>query len=278
MTMRRKGSVVQSMGKWYTETADGFYGPFEDRQEALAVLHPRAALWAFALFWIGVIAAVMLLSLSAFGQSATAPVPKQTWFKVATEGASITTSDSITYRFGTASGIADNNVDCAKTSCWSAPTVQSSQWTNFLVYFKSFPFADPAPDVVKELDVLETATAQTVTVTPVGGLPIVLIVPADPALAPSTPIPVLPSTTASFTPGSVYDVTVSKLQPRPGSLAQVLLQRLPVSANVVIGGVLSGFSFDITVNGITLECLYGNADAAGNVMLSCIAPTPAVTN
>lgn len=79
------------------------------------------------------------------------------------------------------------------------------------------------------------------------------------------------------TEGTVFPVVISKLQPIAGSLAQVLLQRLPVSANVVIGGVLSGFSFDLTFNGTTASCAYYNADPSGNVNLSCVAPTLTTT-
>jgi hypothetical protein len=81
---------------------------------------------------------------------------------------------------------------------------------------------------------------------------------------------------STLTPGTVYPVSISNLQPVSGSLAQVLLQRLPVSANIVLGGVLSGFSFNVNFNGSTVTCLFGNADPSGAVNLSCVAPMPQV--
>jgi len=74
MKTRKKAAVEQRNGRWYAETTDsGCFGPFADKAEALAVLHPRRALWVFGLFWGAVLVLVTLLSLSAFGQTVANP-------------------------------------------------------------------------------------------------------------------------------------------------------------------------------------------------------------
>lgn len=89
----------------------------------------------------------------------------QAWFKVAAESTSnsATIPAGTSYRFGTGSGTANTKVNCATADCWNGATVTAA--TTFSpVYYTSFPFADPAPGLTKELDVLETSSAQSVTV------------------------------------------------------------------------------------------------------------------
>lgn len=196
----------------------------------------------------------------------TLPGCAQTWFKVAVEGDKVTTTAPVTYRFGTA--------NCATaTGCWTASTSTSVPLASLLVSYTTL--SDPAPTIRKELDLLETASPQAVTVRLGLNLNIATVtVPADPALIPPSqpPTPPPPPTPPALVPpteGMVYPVTLSDIQPIANSLAAVLLQRIPVSPNLVIGGVLSGFSFNLTIGGTRLACLYGGS-YAGTATLDCV--------
>src|ERR1044071_6215368 len=95
----------------------------------------------FVLLW----AALLLSALAASAQ---------TWYKVATEvtAATVKLPAGATYRLGSG-------------TCWSASqtvavaTILSLQWPG------KYPFADPCPNVLKELDILETSAAQLVILT-----------------------------------------------------------------------------------------------------------------
>lgn len=82
-------------------------------------------------------------------------------------------------------------------------------------------------------------------------------------------IPVAVPVAATFTPGTVYPVVFSNIAPTQGSLAQAVLQKIPVNANLVLQGVLSGFSFNLSVNGVTLTCLTGST-GTGTLTLNCL--------
>ena len=258
--MRTKGSVEQHNGKWYVETPESeCFGPFADKAEAMAVLHPRRAFWAFGLFWLGVLALVALLSMTAFGQTATQTTP--TWFTVipaASQSATLSISlpAGTTYRFG----------DIVNDK-WTAPVAVSA-----VTVVSDFDDGlngdapDPDPNTPKEFDVQETMAVQTVTITDTRTNPATVTTVTVPALPPPAPPP---SATATFTAGTVYPVVLSSIQPVPDSLAAVLLQRIPLSPNLVIQGVLSGFSFKLAINGVTLTCLTGAATPDGTVTLSC---------
>lgn len=107
----------------------------------------------------------------------------QTWVKVANENDTV--KATATVRYGA--------VACTPTAtvpCWIQLAVSGSFTVNN-AFFK----ADPDPNVVKELDVLETTAAQTVTV---NGKPVTV-----PAL---TPPPVV---TPPVTPPPVNSVTMN---------------------------------------------------------------------
>lgn len=91
----------------------------------------------------------------------------QTWIKIAVESTTTTVTLPVgsIYRLGSG-------------TCWSANTTTITV-TPLALYWPSgsFPFVDPCPGVAKELDVLETAIAQTVT-TVIAGKSSVVTVPA----------------------------------------------------------------------------------------------------
>jgi hypothetical protein len=93
------------------------------------------------------------LCLPALAQNAT-------WFRVAGEYDTVTSTTPVTYRYGTASGLTYAKVDCSLApQCWiqRAATLKS-----FVVSYTTI--GDSAPGLGKEFDILETATVQTVTV------------------------------------------------------------------------------------------------------------------
>ena len=130
----------------------------------------------------GAMLSLLLLFLLTAGALAQAPAP-QTWFRVASEGNTVIFLTPVTYRYGT------NN--CAKAGgCWSAPVATTISPLGIVVNYKNFP-PDPAPGIVKGLEVLETAATQGVSVTAYGGVPTQVVIPAAPA-APVIP-PVVPA-------------------------------------------------------------------------------------
>jgi hypothetical protein len=126
---------------------------------------------------------VLFLTSAAFGQ--------QTWWKVASEGTSVsvTLPAATTYRLG-------NGTD----KKWSPnETVTDITTFNPMTYNNGlFPFSDPDAGVIKELDILRTSVAQTVTV---NGKPV--IVPATTVVTP----PPAPTATALAT--VTYTITVN---------------------------------------------------------------------
>lgn len=108
---------------------------------------------------------LLLLAALAFAlvAAAHAQTPAQTWYTVAPEGAStsLTIPAGTTYQVGVAS--------CPATSAaaWSAPvTVTAATTFNPLdlgTNAAAFPFADPCPNTVKNLQVLETSAVQVLT-------------------------------------------------------------------------------------------------------------------
>ena len=88
----------------------------------------------------------------------------QTWIKVATEANTLTISAPVTVRYGTSTGTTSTGVNCA-SGCWAVVNLTSA--TNLNLSDTNggvFGVADPAPGLVKELDVQQGPAALTVTV------------------------------------------------------------------------------------------------------------------
>ena len=105
----------------------------------------------------------------------TIPVHAQTWKTVATEGQTVVTTGPVTVQFGTAQNTpaTAGYKPCATVGgCWKS--LSTTAVGDFVANVGTF--GDPIPGTLKVLQVLETSTAQKVTV---GG--VVVMVPALPA-------------------------------------------------------------------------------------------------
>lgn len=105
---------------------------------------------------------LLLLPTLAFAQT---PV----WVKVATESTQgvVTLPAGTTYRYGTSTGVTNTGVDCSKASCWFTATVPSGGAIFSTLFWPSgqiAPQADPAPGLLKELDIAQTTVEQTITI------------------------------------------------------------------------------------------------------------------
>ena len=198
-----------------------------------------------------------------------APALAQTWFKVANEGDTISTTTNITYRFGAASGItvANDGVaskDCSAVSCWSATTTTTTPFNGLVTTYANFPFADPAYGLVKEVDVLETAYAQTVTV---NGNAVTV-----PGLTPPKPY------TPTFTPGTVYTITFTNVAAITTSPAAGLLSTFNIPPYQFVAGVLQNFTMTTTVGGVPFVCTFGAITAPGVISMNCIPAPQSASN
>ncbi len=138
-----------------------------------------------------------LLALIPFSASAqTIPLTSPTWFKVANEGDAVTATATV--RYGAAQGATATAgfKSCATVGgCWMQLAVSGP------ITVGNALFGDPIPGTVKELDVMQTTSAQTVTV---NGKPVTV-----PALAPPPPPSVTVVATYNVTGGTVQIVIKS---------------------------------------------------------------------
>lgn len=98
----------------------------------------------------------------------------QTFFKVAKEGDKFAATNPLTYRYGIAKGKTTTGVTCP---CWSPSVVTKGAITTTVSNGVIAP-VDPAPGLVKELDILETSVVQSVTVNGA-----TVVIPAAPVVA-----------------------------------------------------------------------------------------------
>lgn len=170
------------------------------------------------------------------------------WLKVASEGTSAATSLTVslpagtTWRFGaTVNGVAEY----CDAQTFGLPNT-------FVVYYSAIPTCtvlgvqtlDPAPGVVKELDVLQGLAPYTVTTSN----PL-----TQPPITASLTIPgLLPATTLPTAPGMAFTLTVSALTPTQFNLS-----------------ITNG-----TTGSVPLLCLIGNIDPAAAIAFSCVVTGP----
>lgn len=136
-----------------------------------------------------------------------------TWFRVTISDGYFAIPSSatvVTLRYGTATGTTNTGIDCSKgAGCWNVitPTLPlSNVWVNCC--FLGQP--DPAPGLVKEIDVLETTTAQTVMV---NNAPVAIPVVLPPSYPPFT-----------FVVNDVLNVYVTNIPPAtPTSPLQAMM-------------------------------------------------------
>lgn len=106
----------------------------------------------------------------------------QTWFKVANGGDTVTASQGMTFRYGM--GVSTYAIDTgghlagsASAAAWSPSVTLTADGVVAYSLFGN----DPDFGVSKEVDILETSVAQTVTVTPAGSTTALTVsVPAIP--------------------------------------------------------------------------------------------------
>ena len=101
----------------------------------------------------------------------------QSWYKVASEGQTITATTAISVRYGAPQSIPTAVNTCTTVGgCWD-PSVALAAGQSIFINTTNFS-PDPAPYSVKELDVLQTAVVQVVTVAGVKvTVPAVVVVP-----------------------------------------------------------------------------------------------------
>jgi hypothetical protein len=200
------------------------------------------------------IAPLLLAAPALHGQ--TTPV----WATISAESTttSVTLPAGTTYRFG---DYVNNR--------WSAPvTVYTATTINPISMGMSntFPFGDPDPGTVKELDVLETAASQSISVTNLTtSTTVSQIVPS--LAAPPTSVPV--------TPGTQYTLTFSNFAIAPGTPQNALMLALVNSPPNTANQTWEGTQMNLTIDGVTLVCTYGQTYTNAVFSMTCtVPPTP----
>jgi hypothetical protein len=191
----------------------------------------------------------------------TTPVPSTApvWVTIASEGdVKVVLPAGATYRFGD-----------SVHNLWSVPVTVQAQTTFTTLYYPSdnFPFADPDPGSVKELDVMEASLPQTVTVVnTLNWNSVAQVVPAltAPALSP-------------VSPGGTYTLTFSNFS-TPASAGQNALMFAFVNAPANLANITwEGTQMNVTINGVTMVCTYGQTYTTGVFSLACNAAAPTGT-
>ena len=173
------------------------------------------------------------------------------WVTVAVESqsTSVTLPAGATYRFGDTA----NNL-------WSAPVTVAVETTFSPVFFPAgvFPFADPDIGVTKELDVLETADAQLISVTNLSTDPVTVSSQIVPALA---------------VPPPTHTITFTHFQ--INTTGQTALMFDFVNAPAAGGArTWEGTQMDATIDGVIWTCTYGQTYTDQVYTLSCVAEAP----
>jgi hypothetical protein len=188
-------------------------------------------------------------------QAQVAPVPL--WVMVAGESSTVAVvlPAGTTYRFGNA---ADN--------LWSAPITVTEATTFSPVYYPAdvFPFADPDPGVVKELDVLETTAPQAIQVTNLAASPATTVSQMVPALTPPTSVPVLP--------GTAYTVTFSNFLIPPTAPQNAQMVAFVNAPETHANQAWEGTQMNLTIDGVTMVCTLGPGNTAQTFSLNCTVP------
>ena len=193
-----------------------------------------------------------------FAQTATTP----TWFSITQENSnvSVTLPAGTTYRFGVANCPGANGA-----ATWTQVTVTQATTINPVSMLNSnpFPFADPCPYQTKELDVLEASSVQTISVT-------------NSTASPATVAMVVPSTTpasvVSATPGSNHTLTFTNFSVAPNSSQNALMFAFVNQPANDANSIWEGTQMNLTIDGVTLTCTYGQTYTSGVFTLSCTVP------
>jgi hypothetical protein len=201
---------------------------------------------------------VILSAAPLCAQTATTP----TWFTITQENSNVsaTLPAGTTYRFGTASCPADNGA-----ASWTQVTV--SQVTTLapvaMGIANTFPFADPCPNTVKELDVLENSAVQTISITNTTASPatVAMVVPS-----------LTPSSVVNATPGSSHTLTFTNFSVAAGSTQNALMFAFVNQPANNANNIWEGTQMNLSIDGVTLTCTYGQTYTSGVFTLSCTVP------
>jgi hypothetical protein len=211
----------------------------------------------------------MLRKFSIFALLSAAPLfaqtaPTSTWFTVSGENqnVSVVLPAGMTYRFGTASCAAQNGA-----ASWTQVTVtQTTTISNVSMGGATdpFPFADPCYGTAKELDVLESSAIQTVTVNNSTATPatVAMVVPS---LAPPPMV--------DATPGSNHTLTFTNFTVAPGSSQNALMFAFVNQPANNANTTWEGTQMNLSIDGVTLVCSYGQTYTSGVFTLSCTVPS-----
>jgi hypothetical protein len=185
------------------------------------------------------------------------PSPAQKWYTLTTESATIAVllPAGATYRLG---DYANNR--------WSTPITITQATTFSPVNLPSgvFPFADPDPGIAKELDVLETPSAQSVTVTNLA---------TSPASVASVSVPGLVApTSVGVASGATYTLTFSNFAVAPNAPQNALMVALVNAPANNANRTWEGTQMNLTMGGVTMTCTYGQTYTDGIFTLSCTVP------
>jgi hypothetical protein len=191
----------------------------------------------------------------------------QVWVTVASESPTISVAlpAGATYRLG--------NVNDGK---WSASiTISAATTINPTAFYDGqYSFPDPDPGVAKCLQVLEIAAAQVGTVTDSSVAQALVTTVNVPGTAPVAPPPAPAPASIPVPPGQVYIVSLSNISIVPGSADALVFN--PTSGMVplsqLIGTLLSGIQLNMTIDGITLNCSFGETFTSGSSSLICVVP------
>jgi hypothetical protein len=210
---------------------------------------------------------LLILMLAVFTAVPALAQTTLTWQKVAVELNYVTTTAPIMVRWGTGTGTTSTGVNCALApGCWIQSTALSTPLSNAFLSCCWLNGSDPAPGLVKELDVLEVSTVQTLTVNNIA-----VTVPALAVITPPAPAVY----TLTFTPGHVYPASFTSVAVIPSTPAAAILALFPLAPSMFVGSALSNFSEDLMLNGMLMHCTFGAFDATGRPFLNCIpAPIP----
>lgn len=187
------------------------------------------------------------------------------WATIASENSSIsvTLPAGTTYRFGDYT-----NNRWSETITVSAATTISPMSMGGP---NPFPFSDPDQGTVKELDVLETANPQSVTITNFGASPATTVAQIVPPLVPPAVVPVAPGTT--------YTLTFSNFATSATAGQSALMLAFVNAPSNLANQSWQGTQMNLTIDGVTLVCTYGQTYSTGVFSLSCTVPTtPAPTS
>jgi len=211
----------------------------------------------------------MLRKFSIFALLSAAPLfaqtaPTSTWFTVTGESqnVSVTLPAGTTYRFGTAACAAQNGA-----ASWTQVTVSENTYISSVSMGGStnpFPFSDPCYGTAKELDVLETAAAQTLTVNNSTATPatVAMVVPS-----------LAPPPVVNAAPGSNHTLTFTNFTVAPGSSQNALMFAFVNQPANNANNTWEGTQMNLSIDGVTLVCSYGQTYTSGVFTLSCTVPS-----